>query len=125
MGKFRSKAAEKTTQSILMLDRESMTPEQVAAAYPKGVTVVDFDMVNGSDEQYPIFLFAEDDNKFFSGGTVLKAIANEWLDGYESVEDCRKDFAEEVAESGGIKMIITPNVRSKKTGRLYTKIDVL
>ena len=125
MGKFRSKAAERTTQSILMLDRESMTPEQVANEYPKGVTVIDFDMVNGPEEQYPIFLFAEDDSKFFSGGTVLKAIANEWLDGYESVEDCRADFAEEVEESGGIKMIITPNVRSKKTGRLYTKIEVL
>lgn len=134
MGKFREAALAATSLSEIMAGRNKMTTKEIAAKYPDGVTIIDFDIIKTTKQvkneegyivevpdAYPVFAIAEDESVFFSGGAVLNTIVKEWLAMYEGdQEQCRADL---IAD-GGVQILLEPGVMGKN-GREYTNVTVL
>lgn len=134
MGKFREAALAATSLSEIMAGRNKMTTKEIAAKYPDGVTITDFDIIHTTKQvkneegyivevpdAYPVFTIKEDPEIFFSGGAVLNTIVKEWLAMYNGdQEQCRADL---IAE-GGVPILLEPGVVGKN-GREYTNVTVL
>ena len=119
MGKFADKAKASTLLSDLMQGRTKLGTEEVIAKFPNGFTIEDFDIVNDSKSEYPVFTIKEDKTVCFFGGAILHNMVNSWTEGYENLEDCRNDFREE----GGVRIRLY--MGKTKTGNNLTKVDIL
>ena len=64
----------------IMSGREPIKTEEIIAKYPEGVciTAIAKNTYNGST--YPVFTFAEEPSKYFSGGTLLSQMVDKMLD---------------------------------------------
>lgn len=72
----------------IMDGREPMKTDEIIAKYPEGICIsaIAKNTYNGST--YPVFNFAEEPSKYFSGGTAL----SKWVDGL--IEDYDGNLAE-------------------------------
>lgn len=121
---FKQTAKEAITLSDLMKGREKIKiGELITDEKLKGiVTLIDFDLVAGGRDgaTYPIFIYKEDDSKFFSGGFVLNKIVNEWIEGHEGdIHATRQEFR----EFGGLKVKMARG--ETKSGNNITTVEIL
>ena len=86
---FAKAASKAVSNSFVREGREHISIDDLAAEYPNGVTITEFDMLNSKDGAFPTFAYAEDINKFFNGNTSLKNIVDAWLAEFNGdVEEC-------------------------------------
>ena len=121
---FKARAKEATTLSDLMKEREKIkVGELISDKTLQGtVTITDFDLVAGGRDgaTYPIFIYKEDDSKFFSGGYILNKIVNDWIEGHEGdIHATREDFR----NSGGVKIKLGRG--ETKSGNNITTVEIL
>lgn len=105
--------------SPVMQGRNKMTTEQVIEAYPSGVTIIEFDLIQKADgDTYPVFAFKEDEGSFFNGGTMASKVVNEWIDEYDgNIDRCNADLK----AAGGAKFRL--GKAKTKTGKSITTFD--
>lgn len=117
---FASIAHKATSLSELMEGREKRTVDEIMAAYPDGVTITGFDIVNSALDSYPVIIIAEDDGVYLNGGMILANICEEWAKAYEGdIETASK--ALKVA--GGVKVKFSKS--RTKAGNNITLVDIL
>lgn len=88
-----------TASSGITGGRTSIKCRDLAAKYPQGihVTAIAQNEFNGS--KYFIYTFAEEPNKYFSGGKVLTEKTNQLLEAYDGdLAELNKDLSEEMLE---------------------------
>jgi hypothetical protein len=121
---FKNKALEATSLSDLMNGKTKVDTRDIIEKYPDGITVTAVDMVeyekDGKPVEYPIFLFAENENAFYSGGIVLKKIAKAWVEDFDGNYVTMSDA---LKESGGVKVKLTSG--RSKTGNPLTNVEIL
>lgn len=117
---FASIARKATTLSPLMEDKERMTVDDVILAYPDGVTINGFDIVESGTDSYPVLIFIEDSSKFLFGGTIMNNICRDWLEHFEGdVEGANNALA----AAGGVKIKFEKG--RTKNGNSLTKAIVV
>lgn len=98
---FTNLAREATTLSPLMENREKTTVDDIIRDYPEGITITEFDIISTSLDTFPVFTFAEDDEKFCFGGTILHNIFDKFI---EKFEGDIKAASNALKAAGGVKM---------------------
>lgn len=101
-------------KTTLTENRTKIDMAEIIAKYPLGITVTEFEIVE-SDTPYGIFLFEEEPDRFFFGGSGMTSIAYKWK---ENDGSCELASAGIKADGGvRIKFIATKT----KKGRDYIK----
>lgn len=119
MSKFAMKAKEMTEGSFVTVGKEKVEIDDVMLAFPNGVTVTAFDFLTGSDGEFAVCAFAEDEKAFFFGGKILTDMCKAWAEDYASTKDASADLSAE----GGVKLRFK---RSKtKTNRDVVLVEVV
>ena len=121
---FKSLAVEATSLSELMNGRTKVDTADIIAKYPEGITVTTVDMIeyemDGKPIEYPVFLFAENENAFYAGGVVLKKIARAWVSKFDGDYSA---MSAALAESGGVKIKLSSG--KAKNGNTITNVDIV
>lgn len=121
---FKQTAIDATSLSELMAGKTKIDTADVVAKYPEGITVTAVDMIeyekDGKPVEYPVFLFAENENAFYAGGVVLKKIARAWVAGFDGDYNV---MSGELAKQGGVKVKLT--VGRSKNGNSITNVEIL
>lgn len=117
---FRQTAISETSLSPLMDGRERISMDGLINQYPDGVTVTEFDLLNGGQGEYAVCTFAEDSKKFFFGGAILTKIVLKWIAGFDGDAEMASHT---LKDNGGVKMRFKHG-RTKK-GQQLTLVDVL
>lgn len=118
---FAKAASKAVANSFVREGREHISIDDLAAQYPNGVTITEFDMLNSKDGAFPTFAYAEDINKFFNGNTSLKNIVDVWLEGFDGdVEEC----SNALKASGGVKVKFLPKQRTS-SGYWFTPVEIV
>lgn len=97
-------------------NRTRIKIDDLIAAYPEGVTINGVAMAQYKGETYPIFFFAEDDTRYFTGGMALRNMVNAWLEEDPVLVEVNDWLAHE-----GLKVNME-KVRTK-SGNTYTRVD--
>lgn len=126
MSKYSELAKQKTEGSPVLAGREKIETDALIALYPDGITITQFDFINGRNGEYVVCTFAEDQSKFFNGGKILtdifKAFVNEFRTEEntfsEALELCQNDF-----ETEFLKVKLSRG-RTKEGNRI-TKVEVI
>lgn len=124
MGKFTDKARDVVKGSPIMSGRVAIKTEDLIRKYPKGFTLIEFDIIDyidavtGETKSYPVFAIAEDSTVYYAGGKSLTDIAMSWCDGC-TVEEASAELKAE----GGVRVKLE-SVRTKQ-GRTFTQVEVL
>ena len=122
---FANIARKATTLSPIIEGKTKISVGDIIENYPNGITVTAFDMVSGTDQNgnpdmYPVFVFAEDTNRFGFGGHVFKNICEAWIANFEGdIETCSKALE----ANGGVKLRFAQ--ARTKAGRNVTTIEVI
>lgn len=98
---------------------EKIKLDDLIAAYPDGVAVNGFDIVNYQGATFPVFTFCEDASRYFSGGMALKNMANRWL------EICGGNIEQANAELAKEPVILKMEKVKTKNKRDFTKVSVM
>jgi hypothetical protein len=99
--KFTESAKRTTSLSRVIAGREKLEMKELVKLYPDGVTINEFDIVNGSTNSYPVFAFAEDTEKYVNGGSGMIDTVETWASMYEGdVEGA----SIALKECGGVKI---------------------
>lgn len=117
---FATVARKETSLSQLMDGRERISMDDIIRDYPQGVTVNAFDFIGSGDDAYPVFLFAENPQKFAFGGTVFAGVARAWGDMFDG--DLER-ASQELKTAGGVKMVFAKS--RTKNGNTCTTVTVL
>lgn len=122
---FAAMAQKAVANSQVREGRERISTEEIISHYPDGVTITEFDMLskrNGVElTTFPTFAFAEDDTKYFNGGTSLKKIVDEWLQHFEGdIDACNAALK----AAGGCKIRLLPSIRTGN-GNNFVPVEVL
>lgn len=148
MGKFRELGRAFANSSEVTLDREKIDIDVVAARYPDGITITNFDIFrsmtpekddNGVpievERRFAVISFAEDDTVYFNSRTKLSNMIKMWVSEYgysddlplddpdnqAAISQCRNDY---MMENDYVKVRIIPNVKMRN-GNKFTDIVVL
>lgn len=122
--KFQQIAEQAVSNSAVIAGHEKITTDDLIAKYPDGVTIIAFDFISRSSDDesdgdgYPVFNFAEDQTKYFNGGTISSKVATGWINAYAG------DIAAASADlgaSGGVKFKM--GHKKTKTGKNITTFD--
>ena len=97
-------------------NRTRIKIDDLIAAYPDGVTINGVAMAQYKGETYPMFFFAEDDTRYFTGGMALNNMVNAWLEEDPALAEVNDWLARE-----GLKVNMC-KVRTK-SGNTYTRVD--
>ena len=116
---FKERAIKATTLSDLMNGRTKVSIDEMIQRFPDGFTIEDFDIVDDKKAQYPVFTIKEDKNICFFGGIVLMNMVDNWVEGFESIDDCRVAFAED----GGLPVRLSTG--KTKNGNNITRVEIL
>lgn len=103
----------------IMDGREPIKTADIIAKYPDGIciTAIAKNTYNGST--YPVFTFAEEPSKFFSGATALSQLVDGMLDEYDgNMAELNSDLQKEYLK---IKLVKTKT----KRGYNFTKAIVV
>lgn len=122
---FAAMAQKAVANSQVREGRERISTEEIVSHYPDGVTIIEFDMLskrNGAElTTFPTFAFAEDETKYFNGGTSLKKIVDEWLQHFEGdIDACNAALK----AAGGCKIRLLPSIRTGN-GNNFVPVEVL
>ena len=125
MNRFATMATKETSFSPLVEGRNKVDLDDVIKKYPKGVTIVGFDLVEttneaGESETYPIIIIKEDPSIFFFGGSVLNKIVHKWI---EAEGDTVENVSNALAGEGGVKVILKKG--KTKSNRTVTTVEVI
>lgn len=124
MSIFKDIAVQLTTLSPIMDGREKTTIEHIRTAYPDGVTIILCDMVHtqedGKELEYPILVCAEEQDKFFFGGLVMRKIIDGWTEHFGSLDALNSAL---VAEGGVVCKFGTQKTKDGK--RNVTTVEVV
>lgn len=123
MSRFSERAKAHVAGSPVLENREKMSTDEIIARYPQGVTIIDFDFLNGKQGRYVVCAFKESPQNYFNGGKILTDIFEEFLTEYSEMvnplEACRKDFSDE----GGLKVKLSHG--RTKDGNNVTLVDII
>ena len=114
-----------TSLSPIIEGKVKIPTEDIIKIYPDGITINNFDMVSGTDQQgaptmYPVYTFEEDDTKFGFGGAVLKKIIESWIAAFDGdIESTQKALK----ANGGVKLRFSQG-RTKR-GNNITMVEVV
>lgn len=120
---FANLAMKATSLSPIIEGKTKISVADIVSQYPDGVTVTEFDIVAGTDQNgesitYPVFTFAEDTSRFGFGGKVMRSIVDAWISAFEGdVEATSKALA----ANGGVKLRFS--LGKTKNGRPITLIE--
>lgn len=121
MSKFREIAAKTLSLSDLMAGREKMTTEDLIG---KTVTCVEFDFATindkGTEKIFPVLIFAEYPDKYYTGGTLLNKMCQAWAGEYDGDVSAASNA---LSDEGGVKIRFSSG--KTKSGNNLTNIDVL
>lgn len=86
--------------------------EQLIALYPNGVLITEFRKFSGDNGDWYAFAFAEDQNAYFGGTTILNNMADTWVEEGQTVIEA----SDELKKLGGIKLKLfwTTNKRGQQ-----------
>ena len=98
---------------------EKIKLDEVIKAYPDGVTINGADMVNSNGNSFPVFTFAEDTSKYFSGGKALREMVEAWIEEYDGDLSAVNDDLK--AEPVKIRM----RKVTTKGGKTFTAVAIL
>lgn len=103
----------------IMDGRESMKTADIIAKYPDGICITGIAKNTYNGSTYPVFTFAEEPSKYFSGGTALSEMVDNMIDEYDgNLADLNADLQKEYLK---IKLIKTKT----KRGYNFTKVIVI
>ena len=127
MSRYTEKAKQATRGSIVMEGRSKISTDEIIARYPDGITINQFDMLNGKNGRYVVCCFNQDPQAFFNGGKVLTQIFESFIADFKTAENtdadaielCQNDFA----AAGGLKVKLSTG--RTKAGNRVTLVDVL
>lgn len=121
MSRFREIAAKTLSLSDLMAGREKMTTEDLIG---KTVTCVEFDFAaindKGTEKIFPVLIFAEYPDKYYTGGTLLNKMCQAWAGEYDGDVSAASNA---LSDEGGVKIRFSSG--KTKSGNNLTNIDVL
>lgn len=117
---FRDTAINTTSLSKLMDGRKKASIDDIISAYPNGITVNGFDVVNNGDDTYSIGIFAEDNGSFFFGGSVFTKIVRAWVAAFDGDVD---EASHQLGTTGGVKMQFSHG--RTKNGNNITLVKIL
>lgn len=123
--KFVRIAQKETTLSELMEGRTKISMDDVIAKYPDGVTITEFDFINGTNKKgeavmFPVLAFAENEKECFFGGAVINKICLAWVaDNGGDVDGT----SGELKAAGGVKMKFRKT--TTKGGNNLVAVDVI
>ena len=98
---------------------EKIKLDDVIATYPDGVTITGTEMVNNNGSSFPVFTFAEDTSKYFSGGKALREMVEAWI------EECDGDLGLVNDELQKEPVIIKMRKVNTKKGKTYTMVTIV
>ena len=122
---FANLAMKAVSLSPIIEGKTKISVADIVSQYPDGITVTDFDIVSGTDQNgeaitYPVFTFAEDTSRFGFGGKVMRSIVDNWVHAFDGdIEATSKALA----ANGGVKLRFS--LGKTKNGRPITLIDVV
>ena len=99
--------------------REKLKTDELIATYPDGVHINGFDIVENNGDQFPVFTFSEDENKWFAGGKALRSIADKWLEFFDGDIDAIN--AQLRRKSVHVVLVKTQT----KKGKNYTAVRII
>lgn len=120
MSRLGSIAKKVTVVSDLMTARTKMSTDELCAKYPDGIHVNAVDKVaSGSDRNYTVFTFTENQEVFCNGGTVMNKIVDAWI---EQLGGSLTDVNNELKNDPPFLKFIKSTT---KTGKNITKVIIL
>ena len=121
MANFREIAAKTLSLSDLMAGREKMTTEDLIG---QTVTCVEFDFATitdkGVEKTFPVLIFAEYPNHYYTGGTLLNKMCAAWASEYDGDISAASNA---LSDEGGVKIRFSSG--KTKSGNNLTNISVL
>ena len=103
----------------IMDGREPIKTADIIAKYPDGICITGVAKNTYNGSTYPVFTFAEEPSKYFSGATALSQMVEGMLDEYDgNLAEINADLQKEYLK---IKLVKT---RTKK-GYNFTKVIVI
>ena len=109
-----------TLLSSLQNNRNKISTEELISSFPDGVTVNQFDFATIEDKVFAVVTFAEDDTRYYNGGTVLTKMCLNWAAGFAGDPEAASTA---LAKSGGVKLKFTES--KTKNGNNVTTITVV
>jgi len=106
---FKAAAQEATSLSPVMEGKDKKKSREVAAAFPDGITIIRFDMVEISDKKTgekkvrSVCNIKENEGIFFFAPTVLEKVIVSWVNGFGGDVKAASDALE---AEGGCPMIL-------------------
>lgn len=98
---------------------EKMKLDDVIKTYPNCVTITGAELITAGGSTFPVFTFAEDETKYFSGGKALREMVEAWIEDYDG--DLSAVNADLQVEPVRIRMRKT----TTKAGRSFTDVGIL
>ena len=103
----------------IMDGRENIKTDDIVQLYPNGICITGVAKNTYNGSTYPVFTFAEDPSKYFSGATALTQLVDGMLEGYDGNwaalnADLQKEYLK-------IKLVKTKT----KRGYNFTKVIVV
>lgn len=103
---------------------EKITVDEIIKAYPDGISLTGVNVVKYTDNKigevtFPVFTFAEDATKYFSGGKALREMVDAWIEAADG--DLRE--VNGWLKNDPLKIRMT-KIRTK-TGNTFTNVQVL
>lgn len=120
MYNFAERAKKKTTAPAIMDGKAQIKTDDLIRAYPNGVTVTGFDMLNGDDNEFAVLTYGEDSTKFFYGGCVMTKVVNSWIADFDGDIDVACDA---LRQSGGVKVKFE-HAKTRK-GNNITRVSIV
>ena len=121
MASFREIAVKTLSLSDLMAGREKMVTEDLIG---QTVTCVEFDFATikdkGEEKTFPVMIFAEYPNYYYTGGTLLNKMCMAWSAEYGGDVAAASNA---LSDEGGVKIRFRQG--KTKSGNNLTNIDVL
>ena len=120
MFNFRDVAEKSTLLSVLQKDRTKISTEELVKKFPDGITVNQFDIATIDNKAFAVVTFAEDNNYYYNGGTILTKMCIAWAQGFGGDTE---SASVALLKSGGVKLKFTET--KTKSGNNVTTITVV
>ena len=99
--------------------REPIKTADIIAKYPDGVCITSIAKNTYNGSTYPVFTFAEDSSKYFSGGKALSQMVDNMLDEYDgNMALLNEDLSKEYLK---VKLVKTKT----KRGYNFTRVVIV
>ena len=82
MSKFTESAKTHLKRSRVIDGREKLDVDEVIKRYPDGVTIDEFDVLDGKDGKEYVVLHIKDTNNYFNGGSLALKVCKGWVEDF-------------------------------------------